>query len=944
MHALVSRAFGPVLNKFFVIMTAMAALTAAAIIVGYVVFLNFAQTMNVVTDEHVPNLKTTEAVVNTSSVLKDNLTTMLLAPDVTALNAAAVGLNTQLEELRHQIERLPGDKSDDLTVLLEPVASAMTELKVARRTEFDADQAMADAISDLTALSTEIDQIVLEISDDLNFEAAIAAEETIGRVDSTLANLVETDFGSLQLVLQLRGDVNLLSGVAISLSQSPDISLRSIMMDLGEAGLGHLETNVKRLADFEATKQYQEDLSAAAKSYREVLSLSDGELVNRRSDLLNLRQHADKVLASALDDITFNLMILSEDASKDNAATVNALVDNSLGQIRNVSEVREVVSGLINKAFQTAANDDAAQLLLIQQELTATIGAIQTLSREAPRLEASFEQIGIIADPDKGIVAIRLKAIDAAEKAAEISYSAAESVSEFAESVRLTGDQALHAISTSSDALQADIVDATMLMQIIAVGSVAIFAAMMLVAYRTIAAPVRALALATEKLSIGDLSEINVGVKSGGEVGAMARALEVFREALLEKIRLEEEEKEAAAQRAKEEARLAEEAQAQEAAERARAEEEAERERAEETRRREEREAREKREREIEEQQRADKERERAEREALQREAEAARAAQAAEQAEVVTALERALKSLSKGDLTAKIQKTFPEAYEQLRIDFNSTLDSLAEVVQSIEGNAKALESTVTEIESAASTLSRGTNRTAATLEESSAALQALTGSVNSTASLAVDAEKATKSAREEAEVGVEVVADATAAMNSIKSSSEKIGSITGLIEEIAFQTSLLALNAGVEAARAGEAGRGFSVVAAEVRTLALRSSSAAAEISEIISHSGKEVSKGAAFVDKTGEALRSISGSVTSVSDHFSKIVEQAKQQASDIVEINEAVAQVERETQSNATMSDELSSVSGQMRDATKDLSHAVEKFDSQSKPDPNAEAVAA
>ncbi|MEO1495274.1 MAG: methyl-accepting chemotaxis protein [Pseudomonadota bacterium] len=944
MRAMCSRVFGPILNKFFVIMSAMAMLTIAAIAVGYVVFSNFAHLLTVVTEDHVPRLNTTKAVVSTSSALKDSLTAMLLAPSDTDLSAAAASLNHQLDLLNRKIDELPRDTRNELQALLEPVETAMTRLEMARKSEFDADRAMNRTMSDLYTLSAEIDQIVVEMSDDLNFEAAIAAEETIGRVDQTLANLIETDFESLQLVLLLRGDVNLLSGIAISLSQSPGVGLRSILMDLGEAGVNRMQASVDRLGDFEATKPYQDDLKSTAASYREFLSLSAGDLTRRRSDLLTLRQEADKALSSAVDDITFNLTILAEDASDSNAEAVNTLVDDSLGQIRSVANVRDVVGRLVNNALQTAATEDTAQLTLLHDGLTETAAQVQALSQQMPRLEATVDRITAIADPAEGIVAMRRAAIDAATSAGEISNFAADSVSAFAEQTRLAGDQVLNAMSASSVKLQADIGDAKTLMHIIAAISVCIFAATTLVAYRTIAAPVRALASATEKLSVGDLSEIDVGAKSGGEVGAMARALEVFREALLEKIRLEAEEKEAAAHRAKEEARLAEEAHAQEIAERERLEKEAERERAEEARLQAEREAHEKREREMLDQQRAEKERQNAEREALQRAAEEERAAQAAEQAEVVNALERALKSLAKGDLTAKITKTFPDGYEQLRHDFNSTLESLSMVVTSIDGSSRTINSTVAEIESAANSLSHVTDRTATTLEESSTALRALTESVNATASRAIEAAQATQAAKEEAEVGVAVVADATVAMNSIKVSSEKIGSITGLIEEIAFQTSLLALNAGVEAARAGEAGRGFSVVAAEVRTLALRSSSAAAEISQIISDSGKEVNKGAAFVDKTGDALRSISSSVTGVSDHFSKIVEQAKQQASEIVEINDAVAQVESETQSNAAMSHELSSVSGQMRSATQKLSQSVEQFEVQSNADTTLKRAAA
>ena len=109
------------------------------------------------------------------------------------------------------------------------------------------------------------------------------------------------------------------------------------------------------------------------------------------------------------------------------------------------------------------------------------------------------------------------------------------------------------------------------------------------------------------------------------------------------------------------------------------------------------------------------------------------------------------------------------------------------------------------------------------------------------------------------------MVRDAVAAMSEIEKSAQQIGQIIGVIDEIAFQTSLLALNAGVEAARAGDQGRGFAVVASEVRALAQRSAEAAKEIKTLISASSQQVGVGVELVGETGKALQRI---VTQVAD----------------------------------------------------------------------------
>jgi methyl-accepting chemotaxis protein len=140
--------------------------------------------------------------------------------------------------------------------------------------------------------------------------------------------------------------------------------------------------------------------------------------------------------------------------------------------------------------------------------------------------------------------------------------------------------------------------------------------------------------------------------------------------------------------------------------------------------------------------------------------------------------------------------------------------------------------------------------------------------------------------------------------MTEIEGSSRQIGQIITVIDEIAFQTNLLALNAGVEAARAGEAGKGFAVVAQEVRELAQRSASAAKEINALIETSSTQVSSGVTLVNQTGEALRSIGDQVKNINEYIAKIVDTAREQASDISEINSAVVNMDQTTQQNTAL----------------------------------------
>lgn len=295
----------------------------------------------------------------------------------------------------------------------------------------------------------------------------------------------------------------------------------------------------------------------------------------------------------------------------------------------------------------------------------------------------------------------------------------------------------------------------------------------------------------------------------------------------------------------------------------------------------------------------------------------------------VVDALRIGLKQLSEGDLMAAIKEPFAGAYEDLRIDFNNTVANLADALRRVAENAENIHNEASDISSTADGLSRRTETTAATLEQTAAALDELTNSVKAAADGAAQADHAVSAAKENAEDSGRVVLDTVSAMDQIAESSGRITSIIKVIDDIAFQTNLLALNAGVEAARAGDAGRGFAVVASEVRALAQRSSDAAREINDLIAKSGTQVKTGVDLVGQTGEALQQIVESVSEISTLVSDIAASSKQQSSSLVEINNAVTQLDQSTQQNAARLEETTAASESLRNDAMGLVETVSHF---------------
>ncbi|MET4685071.1 methyl-accepting chemotaxis protein [Brevundimonas faecalis] len=301
----------------------------------------------------------------------------------------------------------------------------------------------------------------------------------------------------------------------------------------------------------------------------------------------------------------------------------------------------------------------------------------------------------------------------------------------------------------------------------------------------------------------------------------------------------------------------------------------------------------------------------------------------ARQQAQVVDGLAAGLGRLSNGELSFRLNAAFAAEYEKLRTDFNTAMERLQATMRVIVERSQTIGAGAHEISQASDDLSRRTEQQAASLEETAAALEQITATVARSAENAVEAGQFVDAARKEAAQGQAVVGRAVAAMGEIERSSNEIGDIIGVIDEIAFQTNLLALNAGVEAARAGDAGRGFAVVASEVRALAQRSAEAAKEIKTLISASGQQVGAGVSLVGQTGEALQRIGDRIERVTSITGEIVASAQEQSSGLREVNVAVAQMDQVTQQNAAMVEQSTAASHSLAQDARELDRMMGQF---------------
>jgi len=295
----------------------------------------------------------------------------------------------------------------------------------------------------------------------------------------------------------------------------------------------------------------------------------------------------------------------------------------------------------------------------------------------------------------------------------------------------------------------------------------------------------------------------------------------------------------------------------------------------------------------------------------------------------VADSIGEGLVELARRNLGYRMNGRLPDVYRRLQTNYNSALDQLDAAMGSAKEIVAAVNSGVGEIANAADDLSARTERQAASLQETASALNEITGAAAATAASVAQAQQGVATANKAVEQSADIVSRAVEAMQKIAGSSRKIVHFIGVIDEIAFQTNLLALNAGVEAARAGDAGRGFSVVAAEVRALALRAAEAAKEIKALLSDSSRHVDEGVSLVDATGATLTQISGQVTAINAAMGEVSTSAAAQANGLREINSAIADMDQVTQQNAAMAEQSTAACRAALSETERLAELVATF---------------
>ena len=259
------------------------------------------------------------------------------------------------------------------------------------------------------------------------------------------------------------------------------------------------------------------------------------------------------------------------------------------------------------------------------------------------------------------------------------------------------------------------------------------------------------------------------------------------------------------------------------------------------------------------------------------------------------------VEQVSTGDLSATVDMHRKDELGKLADGMRNMVGNLKDVVTSVNSATENVASGSEELSASAESLSQGATEQAAPIQEIASSMEQMESNIKQSTENARQTESVAEKAHGQAEQTGEAVGEAVRAMKSI---AEKIM----IIEDIARQTNLLALNAAIEAARAGEHGKGFAVVAAEVRKLAERSGVAASEISELSTSS-------VVVAEKAGEMLSELVPSIRSTAELVQEIAAASEEQSSGVIQINQAIAQLDHVIQQNASASEEMSSTSQEL-----------------------------
>ncbi|RXJ63495.1 methyl-accepting chemotaxis protein [Halarcobacter anaerophilus] len=289
-----------------------------------------------------------------------------------------------------------------------------------------------------------------------------------------------------------------------------------------------------------------------------------------------------------------------------------------------------------------------------------------------------------------------------------------------------------------------------------------------------------------------------------------------------------------------------------------------------------------------------------------------------------INKISEVLSKYSQRDFTAKLDGSNSGKIGSELIELNKMMTQL---LQDSQRDGTALRKSATELNSSVGTLNKNATEQAASLEETAASIDEITGNIKQTSEKAQEMLSVSNETKSSANEGKINANDTVKAMDEINDTVQNINEAISVIDQIAFQTNILSLNAAVEAATAGEAGKGFAVVAQEVRNLASRSAEAAKEIKDLVENATQRANNGKVTSSKMIEGFTQLEEKIEKTNELIDDVSNAAKEQTIGMSQIADAMNQLDRFTQENAAIADKTNTIANETNKIALDVVKNVE-----------------